>query len=326
MKVTHSFAVVCFGLFLISFAAETKIGEKPGDGPQNQPAVEVVLKDNEVIQGGVIRWKVDGATHCGMDGKTWEVVDGVAYFPIDMNASPGERTISVTVDGKKKRSTLRIVKKDYGQEVIDLPVAPMKDETVNAPATEGGTGAEEKPTEPGIDLSEFIDPTGEDLARHQKDQAAVAKIIKGSGGPARFTLPLAAPVPSLPAAEPNFAVRRYFNGEEKSRHTGQDYPVEKGTEIRAMADGKVVLADNHFFAGNSVYIDHGDGLVIGFFHLDEILVKAGQEVKKGEVVAKSGETGRGTGPHLHIGARWNNQRIDPKLLLADPDQLPAIKE
>lgn len=290
-------------------AAETK------PGPQNQPPIEIALKDNEVLQGGVIRWKVEGATQCGMAGKTWAPVDGVGYFPIDMDEDPGPKTISVTVDGRKKSKTITVVKKDYGQEAIDLT------KEIKEQAAEG-----DKHDHGGPDISRFIDPSGKDLVQHRKDTAAVGRIVKGSGGAPKFTLPLAPPVDSLPTPEPNFAVRRYFNSEEKNRHTGQDYNVGKGTEIKAMADGKVVLTGNHFFAGNSVYLDHGDGLVIMFFHLDEILVKDGQEVKKGDVVAKSGETGRGTGPHLHIGVRWNNHRIDPKLLLASPDQLPEVKE
>jgi murein DD-endopeptidase MepM/ murein hydrolase activator NlpD len=295
-------------------AAETKPAETNAQVPQNEPAVEVELKPNEVIQGGIIRWKVDGATQCSRAGKSWSPVDGVAYFPIDMNESPGEKTISVTVNGRKKSKTIRVVKKDYGQEAIKLT-----DET--KPHAEGDGHDHQGP-----DLSKFGEPSDQDLSKIRKDSIAVNKIVKGSGGPAKFTLPLASPVDSLPAADPNFAVRRVFDNEEKNRHTGQDYPVGKGTDIKTVADGKVVLTGDHFFAGKSVYVDHGAGLVIMYFHLDEILVKEGQEVKKGEVLAKSGETGRGTGPHLHIGARWNNQRIDPKLLLASPDQLPETKE
>jgi len=297
----------------VGFAQATETATPTQSGQQNQAAVDVVLNDNEVIQGGILRWQIEGAEKCGMNGKSWSAIEGVGYFPIDMDAPIGEKTISITAHGKKKLKTIKIVKKDYGQEVIDLPVEPK---------TDSPDGENKEHTH---DISEFIEPTGKTLAKHHKDHAAVLKIVKGSGGDAKFTLPLAEPTP-LPKADPNFAVRRIFNGEMKNRHTGQDYPVGTGTELKAMADGKVVLIGDHFFAGKSIYIDHGNGLVISYLHLDEFITKEGQEVKKGEVVAKSGATGRGTGPHLHIGARWNNARIDPKLLLTAPDQLPSVKD
>jgi len=96
--------------------------------------------------------------------------------------------------------------------------------------------------------------------------------------------------------------------------------------VSAPADGTVVLAADHFYAGRSVMVDHGGGLMTMVFHLDEIAVEQGAEVKRGDTLGVVGESGRTTGPHLHFGARWHDQRIDAAALLGDPARLPGIGE
>jgi murein DD-endopeptidase MepM/ murein hydrolase activator NlpD len=94
--------------------------------------------------------------------------------------------------------------------------------------------------------------------------------------------------------------------------------------VLAIADGRVALAADFFFSGGSVFLDHGDGLISMYFHLEEWTVEEGGEVRRGEVIGKVGQTGRATGPHLHMGARWRGARIDPMLLLAPPEQIPTL--
>jgi murein DD-endopeptidase MepM/ murein hydrolase activator NlpD len=117
----------------------------------------------------------------------------------------------------------------------------------------------------------------------------------------------------------------HFNGKPASQlHTGSDHATPVGTPVLAVADGTVVVAEDLFFEGNAVFIDHGDGLISMSFHLSEIKVQAGQEVKKGHTPGRIGSTGRATGPHLFFGVRWHDARIDPKFLLEDPDKIPAV--
>ena len=80
----------------------------------------------------------------------------------------------------------------------------------------------------------------------------------------------------------------------------------------------MLLAEEHFFAGKSVYIDHGGGLITMYFHLDTIAVAEGEDVTRGQVIGTVGSTGRSTGPHLHFGVRWLGARVDPAMLL-DPN-------
>jgi murein DD-endopeptidase MepM/ murein hydrolase activator NlpD len=112
-----------------------------------------------------------------------------------------------------------------------------------------------------------------------------------------------------------FGVRRIINGEPRSPHTGTDYSASPGTPVLAANGGIVVLVADHFFAGTSVVLDHGLGLYTMYFHLQESLVREGQHVDKGEVIARVGSSGRATGPHLHWGARLHGSRIDPEDLL-----------
>ncbi|MGZ8489909.1 MAG: M23 family metallopeptidase, partial [Candidatus Binatia bacterium] len=94
-----------------------------------------------------------------------------------------------------------------------------------------------------------------------------------------------------------------------------DLSAPASTEVVATNHGRVVLVGNFFFAGGSVVIDHGGSVFSMYFHLSEIKVEEGATVRRGDVVALSGGTGRVTGPHLHWGVRLNNTRVDPLDLL-----------
>jgi murein DD-endopeptidase MepM/ murein hydrolase activator NlpD len=110
----------------------------------------------------------------------------------------------------------------------------------------------------------------------------------------------------------SFGRQTKINGVLNPRpHAGADYLVPEGTQVRAPARGLVILTGDHFFSGNAVYIDHGQGLISMYFHLSEILVNDGQTVERGDIIAKVGKTGRVTGAHLHYGVYLNGARIDP---------------
>lgn len=109
----------------------------------------------------------------------------------------------------------------------------------------------------------------------------------------------------------NFGLRRIINGEQKSPHTGVDVDAPEGAPVKASNSGRAIFSDDQFFSGKTLIIDHGLGLFTMYFHLSEILIADGANVKKGAVVAKVGKTGRATGPHLHWGARLNGARINP---------------
>ena len=110
--------------------------------------------------------------------------------------------------------------------------------------------------------------------------------------------------------------RTILNGQPRSPHSGADFNSPAGTPIKAPNAGRVVLAGDRYFTGNTVMIDHGLTMFSLFAHLSEIDVHAGDSVKAGDVVGKVGSTGRVTGPHLHWSVRLNGARVDPLSLLA----------
>jgi murein DD-endopeptidase MepM/ murein hydrolase activator NlpD len=122
-------------------------------------------------------------------------------------------------------------------------------------------------------------------------------------------------IPSDGKVNPNFGERRIFNDEPRSPHSGVDISSPLGEPVRASNSGRVVLAKNLYFAGNTVIIDHGLGVFTSYLHFSKILAKRGDLVRKGDIIGQIGATGRVTGPHLHWGAKVSGSRIDPFSLL-----------
>ncbi len=113
----------------------------------------------------------------------------------------------------------------------------------------------------------------------------------------------------------SFGTRRVFNGELVSVHRGLDFRAKTGSPVLAANSGEVVLARKMFYEGNCVIIDHGEGFMTLYMHLSRFEVVAGQRVAKGQEIGLSGATGRATGPHLHMGVRWEGAYLDPESLL-----------
>lgn len=238
-------------------------------------------------QGSVVRWQGNAAS-CGMDGRTWRALEGSCYYPIDFQRQPGRIEIARWPEGgSMERAWAQITEQDFGHQDIQFP-----DDT-------------------------FVHLSEENLQRLYAEQAEIKPLFRRRG-PANFTLPLAAPAEPLPEGK-YFGVRRTFNSEPKNPHTGTDYAIGSGHSVRSVAAGKVVLIGEHFFAGNSVYVDHGDGLISMYFHLESFSVDQGQTVDRGTELGKIGSTGRSTGPHLHLGLRWKGARIDPSPLIGTLD-------
>lgn len=118
-----------------------------------------------------------------------------------------------------------------------------------------------------------------------------------------------------PTSSP-FGLKRFFNKQARRPHSGLDIAAPRGADIIAPADGKIILTGHFFFNGNSLFIDHGQGLITMYCHMDILERKQGDVVKAGEVIGKIGSTGRATGPHLHWTVSLNNSRIEPLLFLA----------
>lgn len=149
-------------------------------------------------------------------------------------------------------------------------------------------------------------------ARIEHEQEIKTKAFAMIGPERRWSGNFIEPVASTPSD--GFGTQRKFNGVLKSTHHGLDFHAPTGTPIAAIGDGRVLLAGDFFYEGGLVVIDHGQGLATLYMHLSEERVHEGDMVRRGEIVALSGSSGRATGPHLHLGVRWQGLYFDPRTL------------
>lgn len=159
---------------------------------------------------------------------------------------------------------------------------------------------------------QFVDPAPAELERIKAEAARMAAIYTGVSE-RQWTGPFVTPVQGQ--ATSNFGSRSVFNGQPRAPHAGIDYRGAVGTPVVAPGAGRVALAENLFFTGNTVILDHGLGLFSLYAHLSRMDVVVGQTVIGGAQLGLVGATGRVTGPHLHWAMRLGRARIDPALAL-----------
>lgn len=209
--------------------------------------------------------------------KGWQAIVGI---PLD--TLPGSQVLQVDTGEKRIEVPFRVAEKNYRTQHLTI-----KNERQ-------------------------VSPHPDDLKRIEterlRSQAALTTFT-----PVELPLALASPVAG-PRSD-SFGSRRFFNGQPRKPHSGMDIAAPKGTAIVSPAAGKVVEVGDFFFNGNTVFIDHGSGLVTMYCHLDRIDVKAGDELEQGSRIGTVGATGRVTGPHLHWGVSLNGAMVDPALML-----------
>jgi hypothetical protein len=212
----------------------------------------------------------------------------IALIPVGYRTKPGEKTLRRTTPSADVLIPFRVIKGHYPFET--LQVAPSK-----------------------------VTPNPAQQKRIAKEYRE-AMAIYDSFTPKRYwTAPFSLPMKSTVTSV--FGTARLLNGTLSSFHSGTDFKAKPGTPVFAVNDGVVVLAKERYFAGNSVVIDHGEGLYTCYYHLSRIDVKVGQRVAKHEQVGLSGNTGRVTGPHLHFAVMLQGVQVDPLQLLATLNSL-----
>lgn len=161
--------------------------------------------------------------------------------------------------------------------------------------------------------SRQVNPLAEDMTRINRELAEQTRAYQTFSPAQPSNLLFDKPVDG-PLSSP-FGLRRFFNGEERNPHSGLDFAVGAGTPIKSPAAGKVILIGNYFFNGNTVFVDHGQGLISMFCHMSKVDVKLGQSLPRGGIVGRVGATGRATGPHMHWNVSLNDARVDPAIFI-----------
>ena len=161
----------------------------------------------------------------------------------------------------------------------------------------------------------FVSLSDENLERVGKERKIIDAALNDWRDVPLDDIRLNAPVDGPRSS--SFGLRRFFNDEPRSPHSGMDIAVPEGEPILAPRDGIITATGDYYFNGNTVFIDHGQGFVTMYCHLSKIGVKDGQTVTAGESIGAVGATGRVTGAHLHFGTYLNGSAVDPALLLSN---------
>jgi murein DD-endopeptidase MepM/ murein hydrolase activator NlpD len=255
-----------------------------------------IANGREISQGEIIEVKVTAEDFIAVSGRIGS--ENIHFSPngqgeytaivgIDLEAKPGPLKIAVkgtTLSGDRREThlTLEIKEKAFPKE--ELSVA-----------------------------AEFDRLTAEVKERIRREQQQYSRVFAASLANRLWEAPFIEPVAGKITSP--FGFRRIVNGMPRAPHTGVDLRAPIGTEVVAANHGRVVLLADFFFSGKSLILDHGGGLFTMYFHLSEFKVGEGALVRKGDIIALSGMSGRVTGPHLHWGARLNNARVDPLELI-----------
>jgi murein DD-endopeptidase MepM/ murein hydrolase activator NlpD len=250
----------------------------------------------KISQGEVFELKVYGEGLHSVGGR--RANENIPFYPLgpglyaaiigaDLEAKPGLTKITITAANdvgtqRRAETILETLSKAFRQESFTVA--------------------------PGFDQ---LSPQALELIRIERADFALA--FSTPAAERLWEAPFIRPVPQESSS--SFGYRRIINGKPRAPHSGADLRAPVGTEVLAANHGRVVLTGDYFFAGQSVVLDHGGGLYTMYFHLSKVKVDAGAMVRRGDVIALSGMSGRVTGPHLHWAARLGHARIDPMELL-----------
>jgi murein DD-endopeptidase MepM/ murein hydrolase activator NlpD len=251
-----------------------------------------VLPQESAVPGGVKILKLDvhgnSMPYVDVDGHRALVVqDGsswIAIIGIPLSAPLAPRQVIVRSGDARQEVQFRIGDKQYASQ--SLKVAPGQ-----------------------VNLSKA------DLERVNREKEIIEHAMSRWTDEQPETLRMPQPIPGVRSS--SFGMRRIFNGESRNPHSGMDIAAPVGTPVRAPLAGTVIDTGDYFFNGNTVFVDHGRGMISMYCHLSAIDVKPGQHVAAGTTLGKVGMTGRVTGPHLHWGLSLNRAWVDPELFVYD---------
>jgi murein DD-endopeptidase MepM/ murein hydrolase activator NlpD len=241
--------------------------------------------DGRQMRGGLMTGRTLPGTRVEQDGKAVRVSpDGLFLIAFGRDYPLETRLKLVYPDGRVEQRTLALADREYQIQRIDgLP-------------------------------DRKVTPQQRDLERIRKESAMIGKARLRDDPRVDF---LSGWIwPATGSISGVYGSQRVLNGQPRRPHFGVDIAAPVGTPVRAPADGLVTLAHpDMFYSGATLVLDHGHNLSSSFLHLDKILVKVGDRVQRGDVIAEVGKSGRVTGAHLDWRMNYHAQRIDPQLLV-----------
>ena len=240
-----------------------------------------VTFDGKFIQGSFILGKTEPGSEVFIDKKKVKVTpDGYFVFGLDR-----DRKNDVVITINKKKIVKKVYKRKYNIQRID--------------------GLEEKKVTPPEEVYERI----------KRENGWIGEVRAINSDLTFFAKKFIVPVENS-IITGVYGSQRILNGKPKWPHYGLDFAADEGTEIKAMLNGTVTLAESDlFYTGGTLIFDHGHGISTLYMHMKEILVKKGQEVKQGDIIGTVGSTGRATGAHLDVRLNWFQIRLDPATAL-----------
>jgi len=241
-------------------------------------ALEIIYPTEPELTAVTVQWSGHEVPFI-QRGDHWLAVVGV-----DLDSRPGEHAVAVTfryADGHERSHREPITVRSQKYPTTELTVEDR-----------------------------YVELSPEDQARANREGEETNAIYRTLTPQRYWTEGFEVPVRGATDGR-NFGHRRVFNGQPRAPHSGTDLRAKTGTPIFAANRGRVVLAKDLFYSGNTVFIDHGLGLYTTYLHLSAIDVAVGDMLERGQQLGLAGATGRVTGPHLHWGVRILDARVDP---------------
>ena len=285
-------AIVLGGILLLAAAARA---EDCGNG------VELTLSAPDTAQGTLLLAQIRSVKPLGEASGKWNERDIPFWQGGEKEhgaSSPDVRKALLGVDLEKPAGKYEFTVTGQLQSGERVSCRAMVEVKVGHFATENLTVKKQ-----------FVEPNPEQEARAAAETKRLREIYDHVTPErlwdGRFRVPLDGDIKGS-----NFGKRRVLNGHPGSPHGGVDFPAPTGTPVHAAQKGRVVLAEELFFSGNTVIVDHGLGIYTFYCHFSEIDAKVGDAVVAGTVLGKVGATGRVTGPHLHWGLEVQRARVN----------------
>jgi murein DD-endopeptidase MepM/ murein hydrolase activator NlpD len=284
LRLTHS-------ALLLLFCCYGALAQVPADSVAEASTAEVAA---QAVPGGILVLPLPpAAASATFQQRPVLILAGNAIVGIPLSAPPGQHTLNVLdKHGKHSSHAFAIAAKQYPEQRLTIANPRM------------------------------VNPIEQDLERIRAESARMRSaymnfIQQDTTGIRPFIKPVSG-VTSSP-----FGHRRILNDQPRSPHSGLDIAASTGTPVAAPAPGTVTITGEFYFNGNTVFLDHGQGLITMYCHLSEIKVTEGIQIERGEILGLVGATGRVTGPHLHWSVSLNGHRVDPELAIAVLSDAPA---